>query len=94
MTIVVQRRLYTTMTKFSQAIVTSILVVIVSGCSSNGPDPSKDNSSMRDTMTNKKPFNINDVPPQYRDQVMKMRGGAGGASKGNTPTTTPPPSGN
>jgi len=73
------------MTKLTLAFAVAAGVAVLAGCQS--ADESKDNAAMRDSMTSNKPFDINDVPPEHREMVMKMRGG-GGASKAGA--TAPP----
>jgi len=65
----------------------AIALVVLCGC--HGDDtPQTDNKTMRDTFTGNRPFNINNVPPESRAMVLKMRGGGGGAPK--QPAATAP----
>ncbi len=66
-------------TQFRLTLATLALIAF-SGCQSvDAPPESKD---MRDTMSGAKKFDINNVPPQFREKVMQMRGGAGASRPG------------
>jgi hypothetical protein len=66
----------------------SVCAVVATGCGSQAPQ--KDNAAMRQTLSGNAPFDINQVPPQYRDKVMQMRGGAGASRPGAAATAAPP----
>jgi len=69
----------------------SVCVFAASGCGS--PAPQKDNTDMRATLTGNAPFDINKVPPQFRDKVMQMRGGGGRPGAPAQPAGSQPPGG-
>lgn len=51
------------------------------GCS-GGADTAKETKEMRNALTTPQKFDMNNVPPQYRDKVRAMIGGGGASSKG------------